>query len=165
MYTCWFHLVPVTEYTWFAHTEWIFASAPSMYVYSQHAHSVSLILNLQTGLVSPQYHCQYDDLFETTMGTQARSIPTSQWQFKAGLTSDKPETNEDKELDEELWEDQSFEEYYLTHESEEASQEWTQPTLTQSILKDLKLDGEEIKGRQNKPNVARLSKAPIQYQE
>jgi len=31
--------------------------------------------------------------------------------------------------------------------------EWTQPTLTQSILKDLKLDGEEIKGKQNKPNV------------
>jgi hypothetical protein len=31
--------------------------------------------------------------------------------------------------------------------------EWTQPTLTQSILKDLKLDGEDIKGRQNKPNV------------
>jgi hypothetical protein len=31
--------------------------------------------------------------------------------------------------------------------------EWTQPTLTQSILKDLKLDGEEIKGRQNKPKV------------
>jgi hypothetical protein len=31
--------------------------------------------------------------------------------------------------------------------------EWTQPTLTHSILKDLKLDGEEVKGRQNKPNV------------
>jgi hypothetical protein len=31
--------------------------------------------------------------------------------------------------------------------------EWTQPTLTQSILKDLKIDGEEIKGRQNKPNI------------
>jgi hypothetical protein len=30
---------------------------------------------------------------------------------------------------------------------------WTQPILTQSILKNLKLDGEEIKGRQNKPNV------------
>jgi hypothetical protein len=26
--------------------------------------------------------------------------------------------------------------------------EWTQPTLTQSILKDLKFDGEEVKGRQ-----------------
>ena len=27
---------------------------------SRHALSVSLILNLQTGLGSPQYHCQYD---------------------------------------------------------------------------------------------------------
>ncbi|MFN9982709.1 MAG: hypothetical protein ACK53Y_22460, partial [bacterium] len=36
--------------------------------------NVSLVLNLQTGLVSPQYHCQYDDLFETTTGTQARSV-------------------------------------------------------------------------------------------
>jgi len=31
--------------------------------------------------------------------------------------------------------------------------EWSQPTLIQSILKDLKLDGEDIKGRQNKPNI------------
>jgi hypothetical protein len=31
--------------------------------------------------------------------------------------------------------------------------EWTQPTLTQSILKDLKFDGEEVKGRQNERNV------------
>jgi hypothetical protein len=31
--------------------------------------------------------------------------------------------------------------------------EWTQPTLTQSIFKDLKLGGEEIKGRQSKPNI------------
>jgi hypothetical protein len=31
--------------------------------------------------------------------------------------------------------------------------EWTQPTLIQLILKDLKLDGEEVKRRQNKPNV------------
>jgi hypothetical protein len=28
---------------------------------SRYAHNVSLVLNLQTGLVSPQYHCQYDD--------------------------------------------------------------------------------------------------------
>jgi len=56
------------------------------------------------------------------MGTQARSIPTSQWQFKAGFTSDKPETDENEEPNEELWEDQSFEEYYSTHESEETSQ-------------------------------------------
>jgi hypothetical protein len=42
---------------------------------SRHAHSVSLILNLQTGLVSPQYHCQYDDLFETMMGTVKILVP------------------------------------------------------------------------------------------
>jgi hypothetical protein len=31
------------------------------------------------------------------MGTQARSIPTSQWQFKADFTSDKPDINEEDE--------------------------------------------------------------------
>ncbi len=31
---------------------------------SRQALNVSLILHLQTGLVSPQYHCQYDDLFQ-----------------------------------------------------------------------------------------------------
>jgi hypothetical protein len=88
---------------------------------SRHALSESLILNLQSGLASPQYHCQYDDLFETTMGTQARSIPTSQWQFKAGFTSDKADIDEEDEPIEELWDDQSFEEYYSSQESEETS--------------------------------------------
>jgi len=88
---------------------------------SRHALSVSLILNLQTGLVSPQYHFQYDDLFETTMRTQARSIPTSPWQFKAGFTSDKPDIDEDDGPIEELWDKQSFEEYYSSQESEETS--------------------------------------------
>jgi hypothetical protein len=88
---------------------------------SRHVLSVSLILNLQTGLVSPQYHCQYDDLFETTMGTQARSIPTSQWQYEAGFTSDRPGTDENDEPNEELWDEQSFEEYYSSYESEETS--------------------------------------------
>jgi len=88
---------------------------------SRHALSVSLILNLQTGLVSPQYHCQYNYLFETMMGTQARSIPTSQWQYKAGLTSDKPDTDGEDEPNEELWDNQSFEEYYSSQESEETS--------------------------------------------
>jgi hypothetical protein len=36
---------------------------------SWHALKVSLVLNLQTVLVSPQCHCQYDDFFETTTGT------------------------------------------------------------------------------------------------
>jgi hypothetical protein len=55
------------------------------------------------------------------MGTQARSIPTSQWQFKAGFTTDKPDVSEEDEPSEELWDDQSFEEYYSSQESEEKS--------------------------------------------
>jgi hypothetical protein len=61
----------------------------------RHASSVSLILNIETGLVSPQYHCTYDDLFETTTGTQARSIPKSRWQHKAGFTKEDEEREED----------------------------------------------------------------------
>jgi hypothetical protein len=44
-----------------------------------HASLVSLILNIHTGLVSPQFHCQYDDLFESTTGNQAHFMPKSQW--------------------------------------------------------------------------------------
>jgi hypothetical protein len=55
------------------------------------------------------------------MGTQARSRPTSQWQFKAGFASDKPDINEEDEPSEELWDDQSFEEYYSSQESEDTS--------------------------------------------
>jgi len=59
---------------------------------------------------------------ETMVGTQARSIPTSQWLYKAGFTSEKPDTDEDEEPSKELWEEQSFEEYYSSHENEETSQ-------------------------------------------
>jgi hypothetical protein len=31
-----------------------------------HAKNVYLVLNLTTGLVSPQYHCHFNDFFETT---------------------------------------------------------------------------------------------------
>jgi hypothetical protein len=52
---------------------------------SRHAQNVTLVLNLETGLVSPQFHCHHDDMFETTTGIQSRSIPRSKWQTKAGL--------------------------------------------------------------------------------
>ena len=31
-----------------------------------HARSVALVLNVTTGLASPQFHCKFDNLFETT---------------------------------------------------------------------------------------------------
>jgi len=87
---------------------------------SRHALNVSLILNLQTGLVSPQNHCYYDDRFETTTGTQARSIPMSQWQYKAGLSSEKPELTEEERAYEDLWDEQSYGDYFSSNEGEEA---------------------------------------------
>ena len=55
---------------------------PSM----QHARNVSLVLNLATGLVSPQYHCNFDDFFETTSASQTGGDTlVSLWQRLAGF--------------------------------------------------------------------------------
>ena len=48
----------------------------------QHASSVPLILNTQTGLVSPQFHCVYDNAFDT-VNNDAKFV--SLWQQKAKL--------------------------------------------------------------------------------
>jgi hypothetical protein len=53
------------------------------------------------------------------MGAQARSIPTSQWQYKAGLSSEKPELTEEEQACEDLWDKQSYEDYYSSNEGEE----------------------------------------------
>ena len=45
-----------------------------------HAASVPLILSTQTGLVSPQFHCVFDDRFETVKN---EPNDTSVWQHKA----------------------------------------------------------------------------------
>lgn len=47
-----------------------------------HAASVPLILSTQTGLVSPQFHCVFDDTFDTVKHDPA---DTSLWQRKAHL--------------------------------------------------------------------------------
>jgi len=109
-----------------------------------------LILNIQTRLVSPQYHWQYDDLFETTTGTQARSIPTSQWQYKAGLTSEKPELDEEEQTYESLWDEQNFEDYYSSQESEEVNTD-----SEEELINDERNDNPDIyvtrSGRKSKP--------------
>jgi hypothetical protein len=43
------------------------------------------VLNLSTGLVSPQYHCQFDDFFETTKHLGPDVPVSSTWQQLAGL--------------------------------------------------------------------------------
>jgi hypothetical protein len=46
----------------------------------QHAKSVHLVLSLQSGCVSPQFHCTFDNNFETL---KEYNLPESQWQVKA----------------------------------------------------------------------------------
>ena len=58
----------------------------------RHARSVALVLNLATGLVSPQYHVTFDDAFETSRKGAASLLPNSQWQERAGFRAP-PATN------------------------------------------------------------------------
>jgi hypothetical protein len=50
-----------------------------------HARNVYLVLNLHTGLVSPQYHCRFDDFFETTRHGSPEVSDTITWQQLAKL--------------------------------------------------------------------------------
>lgn len=53
----------------------------------QHARTVGLLLSLKTGLVSPQFHIKFDDLFETVRTGEKGTLPASQWQSLARLTA------------------------------------------------------------------------------
>jgi hypothetical protein len=67
-----------------AHNKWSDRSRVGIFLCHSpsHASSVPLVLNTQTGLVSPQFHCIYDNQFDTCR-RDAKFI--SQWQFKAKL--------------------------------------------------------------------------------
>ena len=51
-----------------------------------HARNVNLILNLNTRLVSPQFHCRYDDFFETTKHSERDIVTSANWKQLAGFT-------------------------------------------------------------------------------
>jgi hypothetical protein len=44
----------------------------------------------------------------------------SQWQYKAGLSSEKPELTEEEQAHEDLWDEQSYGDYYSSNGGEEA---------------------------------------------
>ena len=50
-----------------------------------HARNVYVVLNLQTGLCSPQYHCRFDDFFETVRQSIGDSMTSSGWKYLAGF--------------------------------------------------------------------------------
>jgi hypothetical protein len=57
-----------------------------------HAINVSLVLSLDTGLMSPQFHMQHDDFFETVSAKAGDPVILSHWQTLSGIRLDgKPE--------------------------------------------------------------------------
>jgi hypothetical protein len=50
-----------------------------------HARNVHLVLSLTTGLVSPQFHCRFDDFFKTCKYGVSNAGTQSTWQHLAGL--------------------------------------------------------------------------------
>ena len=50
-----------------------------------HARTVALVLNVETALVSPQFHVKFDDSFSTVSYPRNQSINVSAWKLKAGF--------------------------------------------------------------------------------
>jgi hypothetical protein len=53
-----------------------------------HARNVSLVLSLDTGLVSPQFHVQHDDFFDTAIPKAGNPAILSHWQKLYGIRLD-----------------------------------------------------------------------------
>ena len=51
----------------------------------RHSRKIALVLSLATGHVSPQFHCKFDDLFETLRPSAGNPPFQSRWQAKAGF--------------------------------------------------------------------------------
>ena len=51
----------------------------------RHARSVSLVLNPETGLVSPQFHVKHDEFFETIKPGQGNDNTIINWQILSGI--------------------------------------------------------------------------------
>jgi hypothetical protein len=67
----------------------------------QHSRSVHLVLNLETGLVSPQFHVAFDDHFETTRRGASSLLPASRWQEKAHFVASKEKEQKEGSKDRE----------------------------------------------------------------
>ena len=52
----------------------------------RHSKKVALVLNLSTGHVSPQFHCQFDDMCDTLRPSRGNPAIESRWKELAGIT-------------------------------------------------------------------------------
>jgi hypothetical protein len=70
------------------HPKWLERAKPVVYLGTspRHARSVSLVLDLETAHVSPQFHLRYNNLFETVSpGRVNPQVCTSNWQKMCGF--------------------------------------------------------------------------------
>ena len=64
----------------------------------QHNRQVALVLNIHTGLVSPQFHVKVDPSFDTVPQLYKNRVPEpSRWQLKAGFIKASPMTETQRE--------------------------------------------------------------------
>jgi Reverse transcriptase (RNA-dependent DNA polymerase) len=54
----------------------------------RHSRKIALVLSLQTGHVSPQFHVKFDDYFETLHPNSGNSPPISHWQIRTGFEAE-----------------------------------------------------------------------------
>jgi Reverse transcriptase (RNA-dependent DNA polymerase) len=75
------------------HPKWLERAKPVVYqgTSPRHARSVSLVLDLETAHVSPQFHLRYDNLFETVSpGRVNPQVRMSKWQKMCGFRGPLP---------------------------------------------------------------------------
>ena len=61
----------------------------------RHSRKIALALSLSTGHVSPQFHCVFDDLFDTRKRSSGNPSTPSMWQSKAGFVQAGDQVNDD----------------------------------------------------------------------
>ena len=61
----------ITKYLWEQDVSWGISTS--------HSSTVSLILNLNTGSTTPQYHLVHDDWLSTVTNTSSSTLPESMW--------------------------------------------------------------------------------------
>lgn len=78
------------------HGKWEARSRVGVYLgrSPQHARSVALVLSIETGHVSPQFHVRFDPTFRTVSTTHGDPTVNSQWQYKCGFSRDQSQNSQ-----------------------------------------------------------------------
>lgn len=103
----------------------------------QHARTVSLVLSLRTGLVSPQYNLSLDPTFQTLRKHYNEQVPISNWQFACGFVDkDGKEIEQIQRGDKSEVDDTAQRAFVLGPSKEEQARDENQAMAPLSILNE-----------------------------